>query len=232
MHILCRIIWQCCKSSPTPYLWLSTNSACCGSAIYNVLVILIHRLFISDRSLSTRATTGEALMVCWNAANEIAHIIQVHENLYQPLSETFSLCYAAHISALFHIHALAQHGNRNGALDSLTVCLRTLDKHQTIYLAAKRARSVLGTLMTHLNVQVENNVHSLEQSVTPNDTRNTAEGIQRISTKHILETAAHTLSFEAENWDDFQSVGDSWMDFSEYPILDLWNNPNSPNGNI
>jgi hypothetical protein len=78
----------------------------------------------------------------------------VHEKLYNPLSETFSLCYAAYIAATIQIHILAQHGDHFGAVESLQVCLGCLDRHRAIYSAAKRGWTIITRLMERTGVRI------------------------------------------------------------------------------
>ncbi|CZR55906.1 uncharacterized protein PAC_05794 [Phialocephala subalpina] len=137
------------KTNPLPY-----NLSML--AVYNVLVILVHQLLLSNsRSLSTpRNVAHEALITCMTAANEITHILQVYEKLYDPSSATFSLSYATYISAKIHVHILAQHGDQFGTTKSLQICLKALDRHQRIYSAARRAKAIAETLMTRMGVRV------------------------------------------------------------------------------
>lgn len=122
--------------------------------MYNVLVILVHRLLLSDTTLSSGPITTQALATSWKASYEIAHILRLHKSLYKPLSETFSLCYAAYIGATFYIHMTKRFGDHFGAADSLHIYLDCLDRHQTLYSAAKRARSILEKLMVRCQVRL------------------------------------------------------------------------------
>ncbi|KAH6985150.1 fungal-specific transcription factor domain-containing protein [Ilyonectria destructans] len=122
-------------------------------AVYNVLVILVHRLLLSGTELTLPTSASDALITCWKAASEITHILQVHERLYRPLSGTFSLCYAAYIAATIHTHILAQQGDSFSSLVSLRVCLSNLDKYQAIYSAAKRAKLIIERLLDGLGIR-------------------------------------------------------------------------------
>jgi hypothetical protein len=123
-------------------------------AIWNVLVILVHRLLLSNNSLSPGPIASQAFASCWKSASEIAHILRVHEKLYKPCSETFSLCYAAYIGATIHVQNLAKHGDEFGALESLHTCLDCLNKHQALYSAARRARTIIAKIMEQKGVHI------------------------------------------------------------------------------
>uniref|UniRef100_A0A8H7NHS4 Xylanolytic transcriptional activator regulatory domain-containing protein n=1 Tax=Bionectria ochroleuca TaxID=29856 RepID=A0A8H7NHS4_BIOOC len=124
-------------------------------ATYNLLVILVFRLLLSHTGPSPGSLENEALVTCCRAASEISQILRIHEKLYNLGSETFVLCYAAHISATIHIHVLAHHGNQFGHREALAVCLGALDRHKAVYSSARRAREILHRLMADMGVSIE-----------------------------------------------------------------------------
>ncbi|PVH70630.1 hypothetical protein DL98DRAFT_436646 [Cadophora sp. DSE1049] len=131
-------------------------------AVYNVLVILTHRLLLSDKgSVSSSPTQNtEALNACMTAANEITKILQVYEGLYNPSSATFALSYATYISAKVHLHVLAYPGSHTSTLDSLRICLKALDQQQHLYSASIRAMAMTKKLMTRTGVNADEHARS------------------------------------------------------------------------
>lgn len=118
-------------------------------------MILVFRLLLSHTGPSPGSLENEALVTCCRAASEISQILRIHEKLYNLGSETFVLCYAAHISATIHIHVLAHHGNQFGHREALSVCLGALDRHKAVYSSARRAGEILRRLMADMGVEVE-----------------------------------------------------------------------------
>ncbi|KAJ3539971.1 hypothetical protein NM208_g5265 [Fusarium decemcellulare] len=138
------------RGTPLPY-HLSMLS------LYNVLIILTHRLVLSEEESNPPSPTRntEAFMSCMNAANEIVQILQVYERHYNPSSATFALSYATYISAKVHVHALSHSGGTHpSSLDSLRVCVGALDQHRKLYSASTRAKEMITKLMDRLGVRV------------------------------------------------------------------------------
>lgn len=111
-------------------------------------MILIHRPLLSERpSLQISAEVAQAaLNTCAASAEEITQILQLYAARYRPTSSTFSLSYAAYISAQVHVRALAK-SHSPASIRSLKFCLDTLDQHEIIYSASKRANAIIRHLI-------------------------------------------------------------------------------------
>jgi hypothetical protein len=129
----------------------------CDRALYNVLIILTHRLLVgkdpSNSSFSNR--NAEASMARISAANEIVQILVVYEKHFNLSSATFALSYATYISAKVHLHILSHHGSHAVSLNSLSTCLRALDHHRQLYSASTRAKCVLEKLIQSMGISIE-----------------------------------------------------------------------------
>ncbi|KAL0937135.1 fungal specific transcription factor domain-containing protein, partial [Colletotrichum truncatum] len=228
------------KMSPLPY-----NLSML--AVYNVLVILVHRLLLSDVSLSAGSIASQALATCWKAASEITHILRVHEKLYKPLSETFSLCYAAYIGATVLIHMIVRHGDQFGAVEALRICLNCLSKHQAFYSAAKRASSIIAKLMERaavhicecggLSGQCQLQHSAYMNAVSPNSNQVLPGGIgsdghaaNGSPNSHLialpnLESLEFDVDLAFQDFRRLQETTDSRLGMVEYPMLyDLYHN--------
>ncbi|KAH8898651.1 hypothetical protein GQ53DRAFT_710559 [Thozetella sp. PMI_491] len=231
------------KSNPLPY-----NLGML--AVYNALVILVHRLLLSDSGLPSGPVASQALANCWRSASEITHVLRVHEKLYKPLSETFSLCYAAYIGATINIHVLTQYGDQFGALDSLRICLGCLDKHQVIYSAAKRARSILERLMERVGVSIHDyrrllepcqpQSHRFQRSNTPRADQELGNGIdicpgtqnpvmdESFAALPLLASLDFDAGVELQDFRRLQDATETRLDMVDYPMFyDLYHD-NSP----
>jgi hypothetical protein len=157
---------------------------------------------------------------------------------------------------MFYIHILAEHGNSLDNVVSLRICLATLATHETLYSAARRARRVLENIMAHLGVQLESSLSITECNTPPGADTNmktypnahqpriervdrTGTELVDIITPVITELPVQNpdiLEFDPSDmhtWQRLESVGESWLNFSESPLVfDLSNGGCSEEPNI
>ncbi|KAG5782204.1 hypothetical protein H9Q73_004132 [Fusarium xylarioides] len=122
-------------------------------------MVLTHRLLVSEGN----DASGEAFANCMIAANEIAHILKIYSELYDPTSATFVLSYATYISAKVHLHniSILNTPTRGSSLESLQFCLNALDEHQKLYTAAVRAKETIVRLMARLKINIGGDSNSV-----------------------------------------------------------------------
>ncbi|KAK2685870.1 hypothetical protein QWA68_015082 [Fusarium oxysporum] len=139
------------RGTPLPY-------ALSMLALYNVLVILTHRMLVSEGDdAGGSCRSPEAFSNCMIAANEIVQILKVYGELYDPSSATFVLSYATYISAKVYLHniSMLNTSTRESSLESLHFCLDALDQHQKLYTAAVRAKETISKLMARLKIRIK-----------------------------------------------------------------------------
>ncbi|RMJ01473.1 hypothetical protein CDV36_015782 [Fusarium kuroshium] len=125
-------------------------------AMYNSLVILLHRPFVSDGHLQSVSASAarDAFSHCAVAALEIHHMLQVYRQHFCLKSVPYFVSYATYVSATIHVRMAAQRGPESGAHKYLRSCLEILGEHQAKCFAPRRTMKVLLAIMDRLNVHV------------------------------------------------------------------------------
>ncbi|KAJ0415204.1 fungal-specific transcription factor domain-containing protein [Aspergillus carlsbadensis] len=129
-------------------------------ALWNVLVILLHRPLVSDARLhlTDPERSHRALRLCSGAANEITSILRSYAKSYDVRSAPFLLSYSTYIAATIHVHVLAKYKNASdttsGAAQALQVCLWSLDGQSLMYSAAEKAKTIIRGLIDRMNVKI------------------------------------------------------------------------------
>jgi hypothetical protein len=122
--------------------------------MFNVLIILIHRPFVSNGHLHSESssTTMAFFSRCSEAAFEIDKILETYERFYCIKTAPYIISYATYVSATIHVRLAAQQISGSNAHKALRRCLDVLYIHQSIAWAPKRARRVIETLVTRLGI--------------------------------------------------------------------------------
>ncbi|KAJ4221451.1 hypothetical protein NW759_006697 [Fusarium solani] len=125
-------------------------------AMYNSLVILLHRPFVSDGHLQSVSSSAarDAFSHCAVAALEIHHMLQVYRQHFCLKSVPYFVSYATYVSATIHVRMAAQRGPESGAHKYLRNCLEILGEHQAKCFAPRRTMRVLLAIMDRLHVHV------------------------------------------------------------------------------
>ncbi|RSL75134.1 hypothetical protein CEP51_011160 [Fusarium floridanum] len=125
-------------------------------AMYNSLVILLHRPFVSDGHLQSVSASAarDAFSHCAVAALEIHHMLQVYRQHFCLKLVPYFVSYATYVSATIHVRMAAQRGPASGAHKYLRSCLEILGEHQAKCFAPRRTMKVLLSIMDRLNVHV------------------------------------------------------------------------------
>ncbi|KAF4463659.1 aldehyde dehydrogenase [Fusarium albosuccineum] len=209
-------------------------------ALYNVLIILTHRLVLSEEESNPPSPTRntEAFMSCMNAANEIVQILQVYERHYNPSSATFALSYATYISAKVHVHALSHSGGTHpSSLDSLRVCLGALDQHRKLYSASTRAKEMITKLMDRLGVRVggysgvstpsSRPMQTSASQTVPEDSIVVGEQGNSPSTHEEPSTQSFPLNFDLNtegglngDYGNMPGLDQMWLSASQFMVFD------------
>ncbi|KAE9362916.1 hypothetical protein N431DRAFT_499246 [Stipitochalara longipes BDJ] len=123
-------------------------------AMYNVLVILLHRPFVSDGHLhsTTLYAAREAFSKCSAAAFEVDRILQAYEQAFCLKATPYIISYATYVSATIHARLAAQGYRGDDAHTALQRCLNVLDIHQTVCWSSRRAKRVIDGLIARMGV--------------------------------------------------------------------------------
>ncbi|KAJ5789488.1 transcriptional regulator family: Fungal Specific TF [Penicillium psychrosexuale] len=127
----------------------------CLLALFNVLIILVHRPLITGHDGVINSTTAhESVNACTAAANQIVQILHDYSQHFSLSSAPYMLSYATYISATIHARIVAQKGSNSTVFQSLVFCRSILTEHTRLYSAAEKARENLDKLISHLGINV------------------------------------------------------------------------------
>ncbi|KAK7409593.1 hypothetical protein QQX98_008188 [Neonectria punicea] len=168
-------------------------------SMYNSLVILLHRPFVSDGHLQSVSTSAasDAFGICAAAAWEIHGILQLYQKSFCMMTAPYFVSYATYVSATIHVRIAAQRGADSEAHKCLQNCLDVLAQHQIKCHAPRRTTRILKGLMHRLNVNLRN-VPSVNSSHQPG-----VETPETSNTVNHVDIHDHLHSNEASH-EDFQ----------------------------
>ncbi|CAI7620932.1 unnamed protein product [Penicillium crustosum] len=134
----------------------------CLLALFNVLIILVHRpLIIGHDGVINSTTAHESVNACTAAANQIVQILHDYSQHFSLNSAPYMLSYATYISATIHARIVAQKGSNSTVFQSLILCRNIIAEHTRLYSAAEKARENLEKLIAHLGISVtDDNIHT------------------------------------------------------------------------
>lgn len=122
--------------------------------MFNVMMILLHRPFVSDGHLQSTSPSvaSEAFSICSVAASEIDHILAIYERHFCMASTPYIISYATYVGATIHVRIAAQRAPGSEAHKSLQRCVDVLDLHQTVCWSARRAKRIVDNLISRMGV--------------------------------------------------------------------------------
>ncbi|KAI1059817.1 hypothetical protein LB506_008904 [Fusarium annulatum] len=125
-------------------------------SLFNSLIILIYRPFLSEGHLTSASTTvaPEAFFNCVTAAIEIHQILQIYKQHFCFRTAPYFISYATYVSATIHVRMAAQKSPGSQAHACLRNCLEILSEQQTWCHAPKRTMKILLGIMNRLGVNV------------------------------------------------------------------------------
>ncbi|KAJ5130877.1 Mediator complex subunit Med10 [Penicillium bovifimosum] len=125
----------------------------CLLALFNVLIILVHRpLIIGHDGVINSTTAHESVNACTAAANQIVQILHDYSQHFSLSSAPYMLSYATYISATIYARIVAQKGSNSNVFQSLVLCRNILSEHTRLYSAAEKAKGNLDKLISHLEI--------------------------------------------------------------------------------
>ncbi|CAK7231443.1 hypothetical protein SCUCBS95973_007918 [Sporothrix curviconia] len=168
-------------------------------AMHNVLLILLHRPFVSDGHLhaNLRALSTRSFMTCAQAATAIVSLLRCYNAAFSVRRAPYLISYATYVAATIHVRIAAQPGFATEAKEVLAICLMVFDENSETNWAVKRARAVIGGLMQRMGVSVEAADASTANGKTAARTEDAEALIALASTSTGTSSAAPTLPSSA-----------------------------------
>jgi hypothetical protein len=133
--------------------------------MFNVLLILLHRPFVSEGHLHSISPSipANSFVVCALAATRIVALLRVYDKTFSIRHAPYLISYATYVSATIHVRIAAQTGPGSEAYTALRTCLSVFNKNQETNWAARRAQIVIVNLMKKMKIEID----SEEKQLTP-----------------------------------------------------------------
>ncbi|KAJ5658366.1 uncharacterized protein N7484_002015 [Penicillium longicatenatum] len=125
-------------------------------ALYNVLLILLHRPFVAEGHLHTTdpSVAVSSFTTCTTAANRIIHILQAYDHTFSIRRAPYLISYATYVAATIYVRVAAQRKDGSRAHSNLRTCLDIFQKNQETNWAVRRAKNVIVHLMDRMGVDL------------------------------------------------------------------------------
>lgn len=125
-------------------------------AMHKVLLILLHRPFVSEGHLhlTSPSTPTNSFVICAMAATKIVQLLRAYDQTFSIQQAPYLMSYATYVSATIHVRIASQRGPGSEAHTSLATCLSVLGRNEETNWAVQRARIVILNLMARMNVVV------------------------------------------------------------------------------
>ncbi|KAJ5110145.1 hypothetical protein N7532_002790 [Penicillium argentinense] len=138
-------------------------------ALYNVLLILLHRPFVAEGHLHPTdiSIAISSFGICTSAANCIVRLLQAYDQAFSIRRAPYLISYATYVAATILVRVAAQREGGSQAHASLRVCIDIFKKNQETNWAVRRAENVILHLMDRMGVQLDvrgddQNQHSVD----------------------------------------------------------------------
>lgn len=125
-------------------------------ALYNVLVILLHRPFVSEGHLHTAdpSVALSSFTTCTVAASSIIQLLQAYDHTFSIRRAPYLISYATYVAATIFVRVAAQREGVSRAHTNLQSCLDIFKKNQETNWAVRRAQNVILHLMDRMGVHL------------------------------------------------------------------------------
>lgn len=125
-------------------------------ALYNVLLILLHRPFVAEGHLHTTdpSVAISSFAICTAAASRIINILQAYDKAFSIRRAPYLISYATYVAATIHVRVAAQRGGGSRAHSNLWTCLDVFQENQETNWAVRRAKNVIMHLMDRMGVDI------------------------------------------------------------------------------
>ncbi|KAJ5217515.1 uncharacterized protein N7469_011140 [Penicillium citrinum] len=151
-------------------------------ALYNVLLILLHRPFVAEGHLHTAdvSVAISSFNICTAAAFRIVKILQAYDQAFSIRRAPYLISYATYVAATILVRVAAQREDGSRAHAGLFICFDIFKRNQETNWAVRRAENVILHLMNRMGVDLNPQNTGRYPRSNDNDTNNSnqIEGIQ------------------------------------------------------
>ncbi|KAH7240759.1 fungal-specific transcription factor domain-containing protein [Fusarium redolens] len=126
-------------------------------AMYNVLVILLHRPFVADGHLynTFRSISVDSVIKCSAAASSICSLLRAYHRAFSVRRAPYLISYATYVAATIHCRIAAKNGKGSAAYVNLMTCLAVFKENQETNSAVQKAAVIIHRLMSKYGVVVD-----------------------------------------------------------------------------
>lgn len=136
--------------------------------MYNVLLILLHRPFVSDGHLkSDHSNVIDCFAICTDAATNLVQIVRAYDRAFSIRRAPYLISYATYVSATIHVRIAAQRERGSEAHACLATCLDVFKKNEETNWAVRRANFIIQNLMKRMQVSIQESDWADSSAVTP-----------------------------------------------------------------
>lgn len=123
--------------------------------MYNVLIILLHRPFVTDGHLynTSRAVSINSFMTCATAADSIVQLLRAYDKAFSVGRAPYLISYATYVAATIHTRIAAKRGASSHARSNLEACLDVFRKNEETNWAVRRANAIVQNLMKRFGIE-------------------------------------------------------------------------------
>jgi hypothetical protein len=149
--------------------------------MFNVLLILLHRPFVSEGHLHSISPSipANSFVVCALAATRIVQLLRIYAQTFSIRHAPSLIAYATYVSATIHVRIAAQLAPGSEAYTSLRTCLSVLNKNQETNWAARRAQTVIIKLMKKMKIELQEDENLTPQASNDPATSNEQQDLHR-----------------------------------------------------
>lgn len=125
-------------------------------ALYNVLIILLHRPFVAEGHLhvADQSVAASSFVACTAAAARIIQLLQAYDQAFSIRRAPYLISYATYVAATIYVRVAAQREGGSRAHASLWTCIDIFQKNMETNWAVRRAKNVIIHLMDRMGVQL------------------------------------------------------------------------------
>ncbi|KAI6777910.1 uncharacterized protein J7T54_008560 [Emericellopsis cladophorae] len=101
------------------------------TAMFDVLIILLHRPFVADGHLysTSRSISVDSFMKCASAASTICSLVRAYHQAFSTRRAPYLISYATYVAATIHSRISARRGNNSSAHANLATCLDVFEQN-------------------------------------------------------------------------------------------------------
>ncbi|KAG9254452.1 C6 transcription factor [Emericellopsis atlantica] len=192
------------------------------NAMYNVLIILLHRPFVADGHLysTSRSISVDSFMKCASAASTICSLVRAYHQAFSTRRAPYLISYATYVAATIHSRIAARRGSDSSAHANLATCLAVFEQNQATNSAVNKASLIIQNLMKKLGVTLTPSGDALRNVVmdsaaaTATAAEQQAEPVLDVPASNLHTNASSTVDAlpPATALGDYSPNDPDWLD--------------------